>query len=85
VAAAGFRVSSNLALGRNLYIDDLVTLARARRAGHARRLLQWLAAESQRVGCSYIHLDSATHRHPAHRLYLGAGYDITAFHLVKPA
>jgi hypothetical protein len=24
--------------------------------------------------------ETATHRHPAHRLYLGAGYDITAFH-----
>jgi GNAT superfamily N-acetyltransferase len=85
VAAAGFRVSSNLALGRNLYDDDLVTLPRARGAGHARGLLDWLAAEGRRLGCSHVHLDSATHRHPAHRLYLGAGYDITAFHFVRPA
>jgi GNAT superfamily N-acetyltransferase len=85
VAAAGFRVSRNLALGPNLYIDDLVTLPGARRAGHARRLLEWLAAEGQRLGCSHIHLDSATHRHPAHRLYLDADYDITAFHFVKRA
>ena len=28
-------------------------------------------------------LDSATHRHPAHRIYLSARYDITAFHFVR--
>jgi len=83
VAVAGFRVSNNLSLRRNLYIDDLVTLARARNAGHARALLDWIATEGQRLGCSHVHLDSATHRHPAHRLYLRAGYDITAFHFVR--
>jgi GNAT superfamily N-acetyltransferase len=83
VAAAGFRLSTNLALGRAIYIDDLVTLPRARGAGHARALLEWVATEASRLGCAHVHLDSATHRHPAHRLYLGAGYDITAFHFVR--
>jgi GNAT superfamily N-acetyltransferase len=83
VAAAGFRLSTNLALGRAIYIDDLVTLPRARGAGHARALLEWVATEAARLGCSHVHLDSATHRHPAHRLYLGASYDITAFHFVR--
>jgi GNAT superfamily N-acetyltransferase len=80
VAAAGFRTATNLSLGHHLYVDDLVTLPTARRGGHARALLEWLAAEGRRQGCAHIHLDSATHRHPAHRLYLGAGYDIAAFH-----
>jgi GNAT superfamily N-acetyltransferase len=84
VAAAGFRESTNLALGPVIYIDDLVTLPRARGEGHARALLEWVAAEAVRLGCSYVHLDSATHRHPAHRLYLTAGYDITSFHFVRP-
>ena len=83
VAAAGFRLSTNLALGRAIYIDDLVTLPRARGEGHARALLEWVATEALRLGCSHVHLDSATHRHPAHRLYLSARYDITAFHFVK--
>jgi GNAT superfamily N-acetyltransferase len=83
VAAAGFRLSSNLALGRAIYIDDLVTLPRARGAGHARSLLEWIVTEAIRLGCSYVHLDSATHRHAAHRLYLTGGYDITAFHFVR--
>ena len=83
VAAAGFRLSTNLALGRAIYIDDLVTLPPARGAGHARALLERIATEATGLGCSYVHLDSATHRHPAHRLYLVAGYDITAFHFVR--
>jgi GNAT superfamily N-acetyltransferase len=83
VAAAGFRASTNLALGRAVYVDDLVTLPQARGAGHARALLEWVAAEAARLGCSHVHLDSATHRHPAHRLYLAAGYDITSFHFVR--
>jgi GNAT superfamily N-acetyltransferase len=83
VAAAGFRVSSNLALGRAIYVDDLVTLPRARGEGHARSLLEWIVTEAIRLSCSHVHLDSATHRYAAHRLYLTAGYDITAFHFVR--
>jgi GNAT superfamily N-acetyltransferase len=60
-----------------------VTLPQARGAGHARALLKWIATEAKRLGCSYAHLDSATYRHPAHRLYLAAGYDITAFHFAR--
>jgi hypothetical protein len=36
--------------------------------------------EAHRFGCAQVHLDSATHRHDAHRLYLRSGYRITAFH-----
>lgn len=82
-AASGFRLSTNLALGRAIYIDDLITLPLARGAGHARAVLEWIATETIRLDCSYVHLDSATHRHPAHRLYLRAGCDITAFHFVR--
>lgn len=83
VAVAGFRVGTKLTLGRNLYVDDLVTLPDARGAGHARGLLEWMRAEAARLGCAVIHLDSNTSRHPAHRLYLRSGYDITAFHFMR--
>ena len=80
VAAAGFRVGDNLANGRNLYVDDLVTATAHRRRGHARVLMSWLMDEAGRLGCDVFHLDSATHRHAAHRLYLSSGLDITSFH-----
>jgi GNAT superfamily N-acetyltransferase len=83
-AAAGFRTGHSLAWGHFLYVDDLVTLSTARRRGHAGRLLDWCTAEARRLGCDQIHLDSGTHRHDAHRLYLQSGYDITGFHFTIP-
>lgn len=83
VAVAGFRRGHNLALGRHLYVDDLSTVPAARRQGHATALLRWLDDEARRLGCAQIHLDSATHRHDAHRRYLTSGYVIPALHFAK--
>lgn len=83
VAVAGFRCGENLSLGRNLYVDDLVTMSVARRQGHAGALLRWLDEEAGRAGCAYVHLDSASHRHDAHRRYLTSGHKIVALHFAK--
>lgn len=80
VAVAGWRTVDNLVSGHFLYVDDLVTAEAHRRRGHGRLLLAWLTHEARRLGCAHLQLDSATHRHAAHRLYLTAGLDITAFH-----
>ena len=42
-AAAGFRVGENLAWGRFLYVDDLVTRAAARGRGHADAVMALVA------------------------------------------
>ena len=47
-AFAGWRVLEMLATGRQLYVDDLVTDARARSAGHGKALLGWLKDEARR-------------------------------------
>ena len=83
VAAAGFRRLHTLAWGDVLYIDDLVTLESHRGQGHAHRLLEWVLAEGRRLGCAQIHLDSAPHRHPAHRLYLVERFHISSFHFSR--
>lgn len=83
VAAAGFRRLHNLAWGDLLYIDDLVTMEAHRGRGHAHRLLEWVVAEARRLGCGAVHLDSAPHRHTAHRLYLNEGYVISSFHFSR--
>ncbi len=82
-AVGGFRPLTNLYAGSHLYIDDLTTLSTARRQGHAAALLRWVDEEARRLGCAGVHLDSGTHRHDAHRLYLGSGYVIPAFHFSK--
>ncbi|HEY0400033.1 MAG TPA: GNAT family N-acetyltransferase [Acidimicrobiia bacterium] len=83
VSAAGFRRLHNLAWGDLLYIDDLVTMEAHRGRGHAHRLLDWVVTEARRLGCRAVHLDSAPHRHTAHRLYLNEGYRISSFHFSR--
>jgi GNAT superfamily N-acetyltransferase len=83
VAAGGFRRLHTLAWGDLVYIDDLVTLESHRGQGHAHRLLEWIHAEARRLGCEQLHLDSAPHRHPAHRLYLTERFVISSFHFSR--
>jgi GNAT superfamily N-acetyltransferase len=80
VAAAGFRTGHNLVSGAYLYVDDLVTLPDFRGRGHADALMQWLFDEARRLKCDRLELDSATHRHDAHRFYLKHDLVISAFH-----
>lgn len=83
MSAAGFRRLHTLAWGDVLYIDDLVTIEEHRGRGHASRLLNWVLKEARRLGCAEVHLDSAPHRHPAHRLSLSEGYHISSFHFSR--
>jgi len=83
VAVGGFRRLHTLAWGDLIYIDDLVTLESHRGQGHAHRLLEWIHTEARRLGCEQIHLDSAPHRHPAHRLYLNERFRISSFHFSR--
>jgi len=41
VAVAGYRIASNLFMGKHLYVDDLVTSEQARSIGHGEQLLKW--------------------------------------------
>jgi GNAT superfamily N-acetyltransferase len=83
VAVAGFRRLTSLAWGDVLYVDDLSTRAASRRRGHARALLDAVAAEARALGCGAVHLDSGHQRHDAHRVYLAADFDIRSHHFVK--
>jgi GNAT superfamily N-acetyltransferase len=85
-AVAGFRLLDNLHVGRFLYVDDLSTAPDARRRGHGRRLLDWLAEEARRLDCRQLQLDSGVglDRADAHRLYLNAGFVISSHHFAKP-
>src|SRR3954447_5776181 len=84
-AVAGFRVQENLAWGRHLYVDDLVTRADRRGRGHGAALMRWLAKEACRAGCEQLHLDSGVgpDREDAHRLYFNAGLRISSYHFQR--
>ena len=85
VAVAGFRVGENLAWGRFLYVDDLVTLPAHRSKGFGAKLLLWLMELAATEGCQQMHLDSGIQRTDAHRFYEREGMTMTSFHFVVPA
>ena len=85
-AVAGFRVIHMLALGRELYCDDLGTRSEHRRKGHGGILLDWMVAEAKRLSCDQFHLDSGVgpDRADAHRIYFNKRMRISAFHFSRP-
>lgn len=80
VAVAGFRISTSLFMGKNLYVDDLVTTGNARSKGYGEAMLDWLRNLAEESACTHLHLDSGTQRNRAHRFYLRQGMDIASFH-----
>lgn len=83
VAVAGFRIGENLAWGRFLYVDDLVTLAGQRSKGHGAKLLSWLKEFAAKEGCEQLHLDSGIQRKDAHRFYEREGMTMASLHFVE--
>lgn len=83
VAVAGFRISENLAWGRFLYVDDLVTLPTHRSKGYGAKLLSWLKALAKEEGCGQFRLDSGIQRKDAHRFYEREGLMLNCLHFVE--
>ncbi len=83
VAVAGFRISNNLAWGKFLYVDDLVTSAKQRSHGYGKALLSWLNECAIQEGCSQLHLDSGVQRKEAHRFYEREQVTVTGFHFAQ--
>jgi GNAT superfamily N-acetyltransferase len=79
-AVAGFRIMDNLAGGRILYVDDLVTDDGGRSRGWGAQLFDWLAARARNEGCHYLELDSGVQRFDAHRFYLARRMAISSHH-----
>ena len=69
VAVAGHRISHNLAWGKFLYVDDLVTAEQHRSKGYGKQLLDWLIDYARQQACQQFHLDSGKQRKDAHRFY----------------
>ena len=82
-SVGGYRILENLAWGRFLYVDDLVTDEAARSQGHGKALLAWLTERARQEGCAQLHLDSGHHRKDAHRFYLREGMDLASYHFLR--
>lgn len=80
VAVTGFRLGENLAWGRFLYVDDLVTLPAHRSNGLGAALLAWLREYAESQGCQQLHLDSGIQRKDAHRFYQREDMSVSGYH-----
>jgi len=80
VAVAGYLIALNLFMGKHLYVDDLVTAGDKRSKGYGEKLISWLRDLAKEEGCSYLHLDSGTHRGRAHKFYFEQGFTIASYH-----
>ena len=80
VAVAGYRIYSNLFMGKHLYIDDLVTADAERSKGYGQQLISGLRDIAVNEGCRFFHLDSGTQRGRAHKFYFEQGLTIASYH-----
>ena len=69
VAAAGYRIYSNLFMGKHLYVDNLVSADAQRSSGYGTRMIEWLRDKAKSNSCKFFHLDSGTQRGRAHKFY----------------
>jgi GNAT superfamily N-acetyltransferase len=79
-AVAGYRYSENLAYGKFMYVDDLVTDRDHRSKGFGKFLFEWLVAAAKEQGCQVFALDSGIQRSDAHRFYLTNQMSIVSHH-----
>ncbi|MGS2716859.1 GNAT family N-acetyltransferase [Eionea flava] len=80
VAVAGYRMSTNLLMGKHCYVDDLVTSSKHRSRGYGEALISWVREQAKTNGCNVLHLDSGTHRGSAHKFYFKQGMVIASYH-----
>lgn len=83
VGVAVYRIFVNTALGRHMYVDDLVTDESCRSKGVGRALMERLCSIARRCDCANVTLDSGTHRLRAHKFYFREGFLISSFHFHK--
>lgn len=80
VVLCGCRVRVNLAWGKHLYIDDLVSSESQRSLGYGKEMMAYLIRFAKEKGCEEIHLDSSVQRFQAHKFYLREGFKIASHH-----
>lgn len=80
VAVAGYRINTNLFMGKHLYVDDLVTSATVRSKGFGEVMIKWLRDIAKDADCKWLHLDSGTQRGGAHKFYFKQGFTIASYH-----
>ncbi|MBE1273578.1 GNAT family N-acetyltransferase [Enterovibrio baiacu] len=82
LAVVGFEMRENLAWGKHIYIDDLVTNENHRSQGVGKALMEWLKNHAAEHDCKQIHVDSEIQRFKAHIFYQREDFKTIAHHFV---
>jgi len=82
VGVSGFRISTSLASGKLLYVEDLIVDKLNRSQGYGQQLFQWLVKYAKEHDCKELSLDSGIQRFDAHRFYLMQRMSITSHHFL---
>ena len=84
VAVCGFREKTDLASGRQLHVDDLVTIPQCRQRGYAGLLLDEVRHIATQQGIPQLHVDClvGSERTNAHRVYFQHGFAILSHHFI---
>ena len=83
VVVAGYRIYTNLHVGKNLYVDDLITAELQRSKGYGQSMVHWLRGRAESEDCEFFRLDSGITRGQAHKFYFNQGFSIAAYHFVE--
>lgn len=83
IAVAGFHLKENLAWGKHLYVEDLITEQTQRSNGFGKKLLTWLHNYARENDCNQLHLDSGIQRKDAHCFYEREGMMFASHHYVS--
>jgi N-acetylglutamate synthase-like GNAT family acetyltransferase len=79
IAVAGFHITTNLAWGKHLYLEDLVVDADHRSERYGEQIFQWLIDYAKQHQCDQLHLDSGVQRFAAHRFAAADEYHQPSF------
>jgi GNAT superfamily N-acetyltransferase len=82
VGAIGWRLQDDLARGRSLYVDDLVTDETMRSRGIGAALMRHAEETARAAGCSQLRLSSRLERVDAHRFYERIGMKKSSYAFV---
>ena len=85
VGVVGFRPQVTLFRSgeAELYINDLVVDEAQRGKSFGKELINWIEAETKRVGAKFITLDSGMQRHETHVFYEKQGFTATSKHFTR--
>jgi len=77
---ASFRIGRYLFQGKHLHLDFILTLNEFKKQGYTKEILNWIKDYAIQQDCNTISVDSRFHSRDAQRLYLSAGFYISAMH-----